>query len=111
MVQSVDIVLLGLQSPSAPSVPPLALPLGSLDSVVVCEYLHLYWLGAGRTSQGTAIPGSCQQVLLCISNSMGVWCLLMGWIPRWGGVWMVFPSGSVPFFLSLSSLWIGIFLG
>jgi hypothetical protein len=33
------------------------------------EYLHLYWSGAGRTSQGTAMPGSCQQVLFGINYS------------------------------------------
>ena len=38
--------------------------------MVGCKYLHLYWSGAGRTSQGTAIPGSCQQVLLGISDSV-----------------------------------------
>lgn len=61
-----------------------------LSLMVGCEYLHLYWSGVGRTSQGTAIPGSCQQVLLGISNSVGVWCLQMGWIPGWGGLWMAF---------------------
>ena len=40
-----------------------------LSSMVSCKYLHLYWLGAGRASQGTAIPGSCHQALLGISNS------------------------------------------
>ena len=43
MVQLVDIVLMGLQSPSAPSVLPLALPLGSPGSVqmIGCEDLNL----------------------------------------------------------------------
>jgi hypothetical protein len=44
--------------------------------------LFFLWSGTGRTSQGTAIPGSFQQVLLGISNSVGVWCKQMGWIPR-----------------------------
>jgi hypothetical protein len=43
------------------------------------------------------MSGSCQQVLLGISNSVGVWCLQMGWMPMWGGNWMAFPSVSVPF--------------
>jgi hypothetical protein len=34
--------------------------------------LGLYWSGAGRTSQGTAISGSCHQALLGISNSVEV---------------------------------------
>jgi hypothetical protein len=27
--------------------------------------------------------GSCLQALLGISSSVWVWCLQMGWIPRW----------------------------
>jgi hypothetical protein len=42
-----------------------------ISPMVVCEYLHLYWSGAGRASQGTATTGSCQQVLLGISNGVG----------------------------------------
>jgi hypothetical protein len=34
------------------------------------EYLHLYWSGVWRSFQGTAIPSSCQQALLSISNSV-----------------------------------------
>ena len=56
MVQLVGIVLLmGLQSPSAPSVLLLGGRVPGLSQMVGCEYLHLYWLGAGRTSQGTTI--------------------------------------------------------
>jgi hypothetical protein len=58
--------------------------------MVGCEYLYQYLSGAGRTSQGTTIPNSCQQALI-VSNSMGVWCLQIGWI------WMAFPSVFVPF--------------
>jgi hypothetical protein len=29
--------------------------------MVGSKHLHLHWSGTGRTSQGTAIPGSCQQ--------------------------------------------------
>jgi hypothetical protein len=40
-----------------------------LSPMFGCEHphLHLYWLGSGRASRGTAIPGSCQQALLGIS--------------------------------------------
>jgi len=38
------------------------------------------------------ISGSCQQAFLSITNSVWVWCLQMGWIPRWGSLWMAFPS-------------------
>ena len=48
-VRLVDIVVLpmGSQSPSAPSVFLLNLPLGK---IVGSEYLHVYWSSAGRTS-------------------------------------------------------------
>jgi hypothetical protein len=60
---------------------------------------QLYWLGSGRASQETAIPGSCQQVPLVISNSVWGWCLEMGWIPRWGSLCMAFPSVSDSLFV------------
>ena len=60
-------------------------------------YLNLYWSGAGRTSQETVIPGSCQQELLDITKSVGVGCLQIRWIPRWGGLW-AFSSVFVAFF-------------
>ena len=44
--------------------------------MVRCNYPHLYWSDSGRASQGIAIPGSCQQVLLGISNRISVWCEL-----------------------------------
>ena len=65
-----------------------------LSPVVGCEYLHLSYPGAGRASQGTAISGFCQQVLLGISNSVGIWCLLMEWIPRCSDFWKAFPLVS-----------------
>jgi hypothetical protein len=55
-----------------------------------CVHPHQYWSGSGSASQGTTIQGFCQQALLGISNSVWVWCLQMGWIPRWGSLWMVF---------------------
>ena len=99
MVRLVDIVVLpmGSQSPSAPSVFLLNLPLGK---IVGSEYLHLYWSSAGRASQGIAIPGFCQQALLVIINRVVIWCLHVGWNPRWGGLWMTFPSVSAPVFVS-----------
>jgi hypothetical protein len=35
---------------------------------------------------------------LDIKNSVGVWCLGMGWIQRLGGLWIAFRSISAPFF-------------
>jgi hypothetical protein len=43
-----------------------------------CKYLPICLTGSGRTSQETAILGSCQQVLPGIQ----FWRLYMGWIPR-----------------------------
>ena len=54
-----------------------------LSLMIGCKHLYLYWSGSGRASQGTTRPGSCQQVLLDISNSVWVWYLQMGWILRW----------------------------
>jgi hypothetical protein len=48
-----------------------------LNPMFGCEYLHLYWSGASRTSQGPVISSSYQQALLGISNSVEVWCLQM----------------------------------
>jgi hypothetical protein len=63
-----------------------------LSPKISCEHLHLCWSGSGRSSQGTAIPGSCQQVLLGISNSVWFWCLQMWWVPIWHSLWMAFRS-------------------
>jgi hypothetical protein len=50
----------------------------------------------------TAISGSCQQALAGIHNSIWVWWLYMGWIPRWISLWMVIPSVSALNFVSIS---------
>jgi hypothetical protein len=42
--------------------------------IIGSEHLPVYWSGPCRASQGTAKPGSCQQELLVISNS--VWFFL-----------------------------------
>ena len=45
------------------------------------------------------MSGSCQQALDGIHNSIWVWCLQMEQIPRWGSLWMTFPSVSGPLFV------------
>jgi hypothetical protein len=70
-----------------------------LSPMVGREYSRLYWSGSGRVSQGTSIPGSCHQVLLGISNSVWVWCLHVGWVPRWDSIRMAFLSVSAPLFV------------
>ena len=56
-----------------------------------CEHPLLYLPGTGIASYETAIPGSLQQNLADICNSVWVWWLIMGWTPRWGSLWMVNP--------------------
>jgi hypothetical protein len=46
-----------------------------LSLMIGCKHPPLHMLGSGRASQETAIPGSCQQALLGISNSDWVWWL------------------------------------
>ena len=76
----------------------------ALRLTVGCDHPHLYWSGSGRDSQRIAIPGSCQQAFLSISNSFWVWCLHMGWIRRWGSFYIAFPLGSVPLIVPTFSL-------
>ena len=83
-------------STSAPSVLPLTLPLGSpgLSTVVGCKDLHLCQSAAGKASQRTAMPGSCMNAHLGISNSVGVGCLFLDGSQSG----MVFPSVFAPSF-------------
>jgi hypothetical protein len=48
-----------------------------------CEHPLLYLPGTGKATQERAMSGSCQQNLSGIYNSVWVWWLFMGWIPRW----------------------------
>ena len=77
-----------------------------LSPMVGCKHLPLYLSGSGKASQETAITDSCQQPLLGILNSVWVWYLYMGWIPRWGSLCMAFPSVSAPHFVSIFLLWV-----
>jgi hypothetical protein len=67
-----------------------------------CEHPLLYVPGTVIASQETAISGSCQQNLAGICNSVWVWWLFMGWIPRWYSLWMVLPSVSALNFVSVT---------
>jgi hypothetical protein len=70
------------------------------SSVYGTEHLPL----SGRASQETALTCSCQQALLIISNNVWVWCLYMGWILRWGSLWIAFPTVSAPHFVPVFNL-------
>ena len=64
------------------------------------------WLLASApifVSQEKAISGSCQQALPSIHNSIQVWRLYMGWILRWGSLWMAFLLVSAPHFVPIFS--------
>jgi hypothetical protein len=67
-----------------------------------CEHTLLHLPGTGIASLETAISGSCQQNLVGICNGVWVWWLFMGFIPRWGSLWMVLPSVSAPNFVSVT---------
>ena len=71
MVQLVAIVDLpvGLKSPSTPSVLPPSSSIGVPRLSPMVGYEYLYW---SSVAKGKATPGSCQQPLLGISNSVGV---------------------------------------
>ena len=71
-----------------------------LSLMVICKHHKCICIGQTVAwPQGIALPGSFQQVLLGICNSVLVWCLKMGWIPRWGSLWMAISSVSDPFFV------------
>jgi hypothetical protein len=65
-------------------------------------YPLLYLTGTGIASQETAISDSFQQNLAGICNSVCIWWLILGWIPRWGSLWVVHPFVSAPNFASVT---------
>ena len=67
-----------------------------------CEHPLLYLPGTGIASYETAISGSFQQNLAGICNSVWVWWLIMGWIPRCGSLWIVHPFVIAPNFVSVT---------
>ena len=58
------------------------------ESILLCNCQAL--------AQPLKIQAPCLQAFVGIHNSFWVWWLYMGWIPRWGHLWMVFPSVSAP---------------
>jgi hypothetical protein len=67
-----------------------------------CEHPLLYLPGTGRASYETAIPGSLQQNPAGICNSIWAWWLIMGRIPWWGSLWIVYPFIIAPNFVSIT---------
>ena len=54
----------------------------ALSLMFGCMYPYLCWSGSGTAYQGTAIPGSCQQVLLGISNMFWILVSVDGMDPK-----------------------------
>lgn len=71
----------------------------------------IFWSVAGRTYRVTATLGYCQQVFLDHSNSVGFGVCRHDVSPDGAVPQLVFPSVSVPFFLSLFFFWTGTFIG
>jgi hypothetical protein len=67
-----------------------------------CEHPLLYLPRTGIASQETAIPGSFHQNLAAICNSVWVWWLIMGCIPKWGSFWIVHSFVLAPNFVSVT---------
>jgi hypothetical protein len=70
-------------------------------SIDDCEHPLLYLPGTGIASNKTAKPGSCQQNLAGICNSICVWWLIVGWIPGSCSLWIVHPFVLAPNFVSV----------
>jgi hypothetical protein len=72
-----------------------------ISSMVGCKHQHLYWSGSRQSLSGDSYIRllSAKELTSWHSNSVWVWWLHMGWIPRLGGLWMVFPSVSDPLFV------------
>jgi hypothetical protein len=66
------------------------------------EHPPLYLSGTGRTSQESAISGSCQQALVGVHNSVRDSRLYMKWISRWVSLWMVISSVSTSHFVPVT---------
>jgi hypothetical protein len=95
---------MGLQTPSSPWVLSLAPSLGTLCSnqwMTVSFYFCIYQALADSLKRKLCqAPVSKNRVGIC--HSVWVWWLFVGWIPRWGRLWMVLPSVSAPNFISVT---------
>jgi hypothetical protein len=94
----ITVLPMGLQTPSDPSVLTLHSLLGSPRSVqCLAASIHIC------IGQALAEPlrGQLYQapVSKCLLASARVWCLHIGWIPRWSSLWMAFPLISAPLFV------------
>jgi hypothetical protein len=58
----------------------------ALSLIAGCKHKPLYLSGSGRASQETTVWGFGQQALPSIHNSVLVWWLYKGYIPKWGSL-------------------------
>jgi hypothetical protein len=61
-----------------------------------CEHPLLCVLGPCIVSQETATSGSFQQNLASVCNGVSVWRLITGWIPGYGGLFLVLTDEHKP---------------
>ena len=80
---------------------PVIYPIGD------CEHPLMCLLGPSLVSYETAISGSFQQNLASVGNGVSIWKLIMGWMPRYGNLYMVHPHWSK---LCLSNSFHGCFV-
>jgi len=99
------VVLMGLQMPSAPSIlsltPPRWTPFSVqwfAASICLCIY---HALAEPLRRQLYQAPVSIHFLASAILSGFGG-CMSMGWILRWGSLWMSIPSVSAPNFVSIS---------
>jgi hypothetical protein len=76
-----------------------------VSSMVSYKHPPWYLSDSGRASQETTLSVSRQQALLGICNSVWVWCLYMGWSPKWGTLCIVFPSVFAAHFVYIFPLY------
>ena len=67
-----------------------------------CEHPRPYLPVTGIASYETAITGSHQENLPGICSIVWVWWLIMGWMPRWGSLWIIHPFVLAPNFASVT---------
>ena len=95
---------LASSSTSLPSFHPSTFPPNLAFPLFLSLYLLHCKAVAEPVFQETVISGSCKQALLGIHNSVWVWWLYKGWIPRWESLWMAIPSISALHFVSIFAL-------
>ena len=83
----------------APLVLALTSPLGSPCSVQCLDACICICIGQALAEPLGDSYTRLVQVLLVTSNSVHVWCLQVGWIPRLGSLWRSFLSDSAPYFV------------